>query len=113
MRCLAFLALVLGSCTLSTISIAAPNGHAVYVKYCSACHNPGPEHPGTVRLADRWPQQASLLDREQLDAEYVRYFVRHGLNLMPPFRPSEISNAELDALGSFLASSPLEKKKPD
>ncbi len=113
MRCLVLVALVFGSSTLSMASIAAPNGHAVYVKYCSACHDPGSEHPGTARLADRWPHQASLLDREHLNAEYVRYIVRHGLNLMPPFRPSEISNDELEALGNYLALPPPQKKEPD
>jgi mono/diheme cytochrome c family protein len=71
------------------------------------------EYPGTARLADRWPDQASLLDREGLDAEYVRYIVRHGFNMMPPFRPSEISKEELEALSGYLASSSPDKKKTE
>lgn len=86
--------------------VAAPDGQALYVQYCSACHNRGREHPGTERLADRWPQHASLLDRKGLKAEYVRYIVRHGLYLMPPFRPSEINDEELKVLAVYLAAGP-------
>ncbi len=34
----------------------------------------------------------------------VRMFVRRGANAMPPFHPSEISDAELDALALWLAN---------
>lgn len=87
------------------VSIAA-DGAALYLQYCAACHDRGPAHPGTARLADRWPQQASLLDREQLPAALVRAVVRQGLNLMPPFRPSELSDADLDALAAYLDAGP-------
>lgn len=86
--------------------IAAPEGQALYVQHCSACHDRGPEHPGTVRLADRWPQQASLLDRDALPVPFVRVIVRRGLNLMPPFRPGEISDKELQALAEYLDAGP-------
>jgi mono/diheme cytochrome c family protein len=69
------------------------------------------EYPGTARLADRWPQQPSLLDREPLEPDYVRRIVRHGLNMMPPFRPSEISARELDALARYLSTSAAQKNK--
>lgn len=101
---LLLLAASLGAFPLALI--AAPDGQTLYLQYCSACHDPGPEHPGTARLSDRWPQQASLLDRKQLDADYVRAIVRHGLNMMPPFRPSEISDRKLKALAAYLAAGP-------
>lgn len=97
------------ACTLGASPmtlIAAPDGGALYVHHCSACHDRGPEHPGTARLADRWPQQASLLDREALPVPFVRVIVRHGLNMMPPFRPGELSDAELQALGEYLDAGP-------
>lgn len=90
--------------------IAAPDGAALYVQHCSACHDRGREHPGTARLADRWPQQASLLDREALPAPFVRHIVRHGLNLMPAFRSGELSEAELQALAEFLDAGPHPQK---
>jgi len=33
----------------------------------------------------------------------VKYFVRHGISVMPQFRKTEISDAELDALAAFLS----------
>lgn len=84
----------------------AADGAALYVQHCAACHDRGPAHPGTVRLADRWPNEASLLDRKQLPAAFVRVVVRQGLNLMPPFRPGELSDDELDALAAYLDAGP-------
>ena len=46
------------------------------------------------------------LDRKELVPDYVRYIVRRGLYLMPPFRPSEISDEELKALATYLAAGP-------
>lgn len=88
---------------------AAPDSAALYVQHCGACHDRGREHPGTARLADRWPQQASLLDREALPAPFVRVIVRKGLNLMPPFRPGELSDEELQALAEYLDAGPHPK----
>lgn len=99
----------LAVCTLGASPlplIAAPDGQALYVQHCSACHDRGREYPGTARLADRWPQQASLLDRDALPVAFVRHIVRHGLNLMPPFRPGELSDQELQALAEYLDAGP-------
>ena len=85
---------------------AAPDGAALYVQHCAACHDRGPQHPGTVRLADRWPQEASLLDRQSLPVPFVLFIVRHGLNLMPPFRPGELNDTELQALAEYLDAGP-------
>jgi mono/diheme cytochrome c family protein len=41
-----------------------------------------------------------------LSADYVRLVVRRGLEEMPPFRPSEISDSELAELGAYLAKTP-------
>lgn len=84
----------------------AADGAALYQQHCAACHDRGPQHPGTVRLADRWPKEASLLDRQQLPPAFVRVVVRQGLNLMPPFRPGELSDTELDALAAYLDAGP-------
>lgn len=90
---------------------SAADGAALYVQHCAACHDRGPTHPGTVRLADRWPKEASLLDRQQLPPAFVRVIVRNGLNLMPPFRPGELSDPELDALAQYLDAGPYPEIK--
>lgn len=37
-----------------------------------------------------------------LEPKYISTMVRHGLGIMPSFRPTEITNADLDALVSYL-----------
>lgn len=80
-------------------------GAALYHHYCADCHNPGDGHPGTMRLARRLaPEQAVLRERTDLSPAYVRTIVRNGLQMMPPFRPSEIADAELDALSRYVTA---------
>ena len=45
-----------------------------------------------------------LLDRENLNEAYVQTVVRNGFQMMPPFRPTEISDRELEALATFVVS---------
>ena len=46
--------------------------------------------------------QAPLLDRDNLPPDYVKLVVREGFKLMPPFRPSEIDDAQLDLLTDYI-----------
>ena len=78
-------------------------GRALYEHFCSACHDPGPGHPGTMRLGLRSdPAHAVLIERTDLPAVYVIQIVRSGLQMMPPFRPTEIGDRELVALAAFV-----------
>ena len=80
------------------------DGQALFDLYCIACHGAGPEHPGTMRLQERLSEdQAPLLNRDNLQPEYVKLVVREGFKLMPPFRPSEITDAQLDLLTGYIA----------
>jgi mono/diheme cytochrome c family protein len=65
----------------------------IYGTICQYCHltNVGP-----------------VLFGRQLPATYTVALVRSGRNGMPAFRPSEMSNAELLALGQW-----LEQSQPD
>ncbi len=77
----------------------------VYAKWCGSCHDPGTGHPGTQRL--EWSfgkDKAVLKQRTDLDADYVKHVVRNGRLEMPALRPTEISNAELNALADMLAA---------
>jgi mono/diheme cytochrome c family protein len=76
----------------------------IYAHYCQPCHAPGPGHPGTMRLAERLgPDKAVLLERDDLAPQYVSTIVRQGLLMMPPFRPSEIPDTELETLAAYVA----------
>jgi|SRR5271170_8495279 len=82
-----------------------PQGRAVYEKWCAPCHDPGVTHPGTHALAVKYQGVKSgvLLEWTDLPAIAVKVIVRHGISVMPQFRKTEISDAELDALGAYLA----------
>jgi mono/diheme cytochrome c family protein len=79
-------------------------GKALFEKFCAECHAAGHGHPGTQRLAwSRGEKLAVLEKRKDLSAEYIRAIVRNGLLEMPPYRPTEITDAELVQLSQYLA----------
>ncbi len=80
-------------------------GRAVYAKWCAPCHDPGVIHPGTNALTVKYQgvKPGVLLEWKDLSASTVKFFVRHGISVMPQFRKTEISDQELDALAAFLA----------
>jgi mono/diheme cytochrome c family protein len=80
-------------------------GRAVYTKWCAPCHDPGIIHPGTNALTVKYKgvKPGVLLEWKDLQPETVKYLVRHGISVMPQFRKTEISDADLDALAKFLS----------
>ena len=81
------------------------NGRKVYEYWCAACHGRGAGHPGTQSLEVKYRGKvpAALEDRTDLSPPVTASFVRHGFALMPPFRKTEISDAELRDLAAYLA----------
>lgn len=80
-------------------------GEAVYRHWCVACHGIGPGHPGTQALAftrndPAYPDALEL--RADLDPHAIEYFVRNGTSIMPFFRKTEVSDAELAAIVAWL-----------
>jgi mono/diheme cytochrome c family protein len=80
-------------------------GRAVYTKWCAPCHDPGIIHPGTNALTVKYKgvKPGVLLEWKDLQPETVKYMVRHGISVMPQFRKTEISDADLDALAKYLS----------
>lgn len=79
-------------------------GERVFQQWCIHCHGEDNSGPGTLRLAwDRGMERSLLTERDDLDGEYIRVVVRRGLDEMPSFRITEISEAELNALVDFLS----------
>lgn len=88
-----------------SVSALAADGAALYARHCALCHDAGDGHPGTMRLHARaGPGLAVLLERRDLAADYVAQIVRTGLQMMPPFRPTEISDTDVATLADWLAS---------
>lgn len=69
---------------------AEQGGERIYRRICSLCHE--------TRIGP------SLLGRH-LPPVAVQHIVRHGINGMPAFRSSEISDEELAELGTFIERS--------
>jgi mono/diheme cytochrome c family protein len=81
------------------------HGRQVFQTWCAACHAAGPGHPGSDALQVKYhgEKPAVLEERRDLTPEQVRIFVRKGVSVMPFFRKTEISDADLDALGAWIA----------
>lgn len=89
----------------------AERGAAVFNNWCSACHGHDTARnnaPGTKSLQYKYHGElpAALQDRKDLTVEFVKYTVRHGVATMPFFRPTEISDENLNALAAYLARKP-------
>jgi len=82
---------------------AEMTGKEVFDHYCTYCHG-SDDGPGTMQLRrTRGKDQALLTERTNLSSDYIEYVVRHGLRSMPPFVPSDLTEAKLKALVAFLA----------
>ena len=101
-------------CTLAAAVLAAgqasaqdslQQGQRVFADWCAPCHGTGPGNSGTVALQFRYQgaKPAALEARTDLTPDLTKYFVRNGLSIMSPFRKTEISDADLEALAAYLA----------
>jgi mono/diheme cytochrome c family protein len=97
---------------------AADRGHLVFDKWCSGCHAPDYVSPsgnaaasplnstlGTYTLRQKYGNSmpAAIEQRTDLSGDVITVFVRNGINLMPPFRKTEIDDAELSDLIAYLS----------
>ena len=92
-------------------------GKQVFDARCQICHGAYskpqgvsvftmPQMPGTYALELKYKGQkpALLEERTDLTPQAVAVFVRHGGGgFMPAFRPTEVSDEDLKALGAYLA----------
>ncbi|BFM14848.1 hypothetical protein R50073_10310 [Maricurvus nonylphenolicus] len=90
---------------------SALDGAQLFNKNCHICHGDGANFPGTERLAVRSGREHAVLEnRENLSPAYVKWVVRNGLAMMPTFRPTELSDAEVAAIASYLAGQSSEEQ---
>lgn len=111
----AFICIALGASAQLASAADAPavaakkeQGHVVFTRWCEPCHARAPTAPATAGLAIKYKGKipAALEERKDLTVEVVKTFVRQGVFSMPPFRKTEVSDAELDALAAYLAAKP-------
>lgn len=86
-------------------------GKDVYAHWCAPCHAAKPNLAGTSALQVKYEGSvpAALEDRTDLQPAIITYFVRNGVAWMPPFRPTEISDAELESLNAYLTA-PIDQR---
>lgn len=81
------------------------NGQQVYDYWCATCHGAGRGRPGTIALTAKYKgtdRPGLLADRTDLSPAAIRLFVRNGISIMPMFRKTEVSDADLDAIAAYL-----------
>jgi mono/diheme cytochrome c family protein len=80
-------------------------GKQLYQYWCWNCHGEGAGKPGTQALAAKYKgSMTAILDqRTDLTLPLTKFFVRTGVSIMPFFRKTEISDAQLNALAAYLA----------
>ncbi len=77
-------------------------GREVYQKWCTPCHGTGLGKPGTSAAASHGVQPAVLEQRQDLNAKVIESAVRKGVSIMPRFRKTEVSDADLAAIVAYL-----------
>jgi mono/diheme cytochrome c family protein len=93
----------------SALAADASNGKAVFLRWCQGCHEALPgtgfDPPaGTYTLQQRYQGRlpAEIEQRTDLKAIQIKDLVRHGVNVMTPFRKTEITDQQLDDLIAYL-----------
>jgi mono/diheme cytochrome c family protein len=89
----------------SAVPVSGNGGEQTFHRYCWECHGDGPDRPGTMALAAKYKGAIpALLDqRSDLTIDFVTTTVRHGISVMPSMRKTEIGDAELQAIATYLA----------
>jgi mono/diheme cytochrome c family protein len=96
---------ITSSWTVTTVSgQGQPRGYVEYQRYCSMCHGEGVGKPGTLALQAKYKgaEPALLEKRTDLTLQLIKLYVRNGISVMPIFRKTEISDADLDAIAAYL-----------
>lgn len=89
---------------------AIERGRQKFEYMCEPCHGAGIGDdgrailPGTdaLRIKYRGTRPALLTERTDLTPDALRVFVRQGVFSMPPFRPTEITDEEIDDIAAYI-----------
>jgi mono/diheme cytochrome c family protein len=110
------IAIVLLSCmgvAAAQDAASVARGKAKFEHSCAPCHGTGVGDdgramlPGTdaLRIKYQGSLPALLEQRTDLNAEAIRTFVRRGTWSMPPFRPTEVTERDIQDIASYLRQS--------
>ena len=98
-------ALCFGAAASAADGPTLAHGAQVFEHWCLPCHGAGDQFPGTVALGVKYQGKlpGALQARTDLAPDLVKAVVRTGVSVMPFFRKTEVSDADLDALAAYLA----------
>ena len=85
-------------------AVPAHRGKQIFDQWCGICHAAAPRMPGTASLAAKYGGSlpAALEDRTDMPPAFIKHFVRNGVLIMPAFRKTEITDADLELLVDYL-----------
>ena len=91
----------------------AERGKAKFEHTCAPCHGDGPGDdgramlPGTdaLRIKYQGSLPALIEKRTDLNLDAIRTFVRRGTWSMPPFRPTEVTERDIQDIAAYLRQS--------
>jgi len=90
---------------LLLVSISATadtaNGKKIYDRWCAHCHDAGSGYAGTMMLT-LTRDEGVIKNNSTLDPDYIETVVRKGLGMMPMMRKTEIGDADLADLISYI-----------
>lgn len=105
--------LVQGGLAVAQEPASVERGQAKFEHSCAPCHGAGIGDdgramlPGTdaLRIKYQGALPALLEQRTDLNVEAIRTFVRRGTWSMPPFRPTEITERDIEDIAAYLRQS--------
>jgi (+)-pinoresinol hydroxylase len=94
---------------------ATQKGNEIYQYRCATCHGAGPGHPGTTALAAKYKdaRPGLLEERTDLSPQGIRFAVRRGISIMPFFRKTELTDADLESVISYLTRNRAATQGPE
>lgn len=112
-KILALAVLVAGSWAACASAQDVAQGKARFEHTCAPCHGAGVGDdgramlPGTdaLRIKYQGSLPALLEQRTDLNADAIRTFVRRGTWSMPPFRPTEVTERDIQDIAAYLRQS--------
>jgi mono/diheme cytochrome c family protein len=105
-------ALLAGLAVVACAGAAVERGAAKFEHTCAPCHAAGIGDdgramlPGTdaLRIKYRGAVPELLEKRTDLTADALRAFIRFGTWSMPPFRPTEVTEGDIQDIAAYLKS---------
>lgn len=93
------------SWTWEPVPAGGDPGKVEFARACAVCHGEGPDRPGTTSLQIKYGGKlpALLEQRTDLKPDLIRVYVRNGFAMMPRFRKTELSDAQVDAIARYLS----------